>query len=108
MCPRNSDRVRKEIAVYFLSYNLIRASIARSAVINKKIPRQFSFMAAVQLYNEIKVQLTYCVGGILLYIARSCLNAITTISIGAQRRKNQPRAVKRRPKPYPLLTIPTN
>ena len=60
-------------------------------------------MTAVQLYNEIKVQLTFCAGDMLLYIARSSLDAMTAIGIGKQKRKNQPRAVKRRPKAYPLL-----
>ena len=103
---KSADRVRKETAIYFLSYNLIRASIARSAVMNKKTPRQFSFMTAVQLYNEVKVQLAFCAGEMLLYIARSSLDAMTAIDTGKQKRKNQPRAVKRRPKAYPLLKIP--
>ena len=103
---KSADRVRKEIAVYFLSYNLIRANIARSAVINKKIPRQVSYMTAVQLYNEIKVQLTSHTGGILKHIIRSTLDAMVSIDIGKQKRKNQPRVIKRRPKAYPLLTKP--
>ncbi len=61
LCCKSADIVKKEIAVHFLSYNLIRANIARSAIINKKIPRQMSFMTAVQLFNEIKVQLTSCI-----------------------------------------------
>jgi hypothetical protein len=103
---KSADRVRKEIAVYFLSYNLIRASIARSSVMNKKTPRQFSFMTAVQLYNEIKIQLTFRAGKILQHIAKSSLDAMTMIGIGKQKRKKQPRAVKRRPKAYPLLKTP--
>jgi hypothetical protein len=34
------------------------------------------------------------------------LMAIASIAIGQQKRMKQPRAIKRRPKPYPLLTIP--
>ncbi len=33
---KSADMVRKEIAVHFLSYNLIRANIARSAMLTKK------------------------------------------------------------------------
>ena len=34
------------------------------------------------------------------------LKAMASTPIGYQKRKNQPRAIKRRPKPFPLLTIP--
>ena len=106
LCCKSAEMVRKEIAVHLLSYNMIRANIARSAVMNKKTPRQISFMTAVQLFTEIKVQLTSQTGKILDHIIKSILKAMTSIGIGKQKRKNQPRAIKRRPKAYPLLTMP--
>jgi hypothetical protein len=36
----------------------------------------------------------------------SLLKAIASTPIGMQKRGSQPRAIKRRPKPYPLLTTP--
>ena len=103
---KSANMVKKEIAVYFISYNLIRANIARSAVMNKKIPRQISFMTAIQLFNVIKLQLVLATEGSLKYIVKNTLDAMTSIAIGKQKRKNQPRATKRRPKAYPLLTVP--
>jgi len=103
---KTEGMVRKEMAVHFLSYNLIRASIARSAAITKTIPRKFSFMTAVQLFTEITVQLVSQTGKILEHIINSVLKAMTSIGIGKQKRKSQPRAIKRRPKAYPRLTIP--
>jgi len=103
---KSAEMVKKEIAIHFLSYNLIRANIARSAIVNKKIPRQISFMTAVQLFNEIKIQLTLQTGKLLKHIIISALDAMTSIGIGKQKRKNQPRAIKRRPKAYPLLKKP--
>ena len=100
------NMVRKEIAIHFLSYNLIRANIARSAVITKKLPRQIRFMTAVQLFNEIKLQLALLAGDILKHIIKIALESMASITIGKQKRKNQPRAIKRRPKSYPLLTKP--
>jgi len=39
---KSTQMVKKEIAIYFLSYNLIRANIARSAVMTKKTsPNKF-------------------------------------------------------------------
>ncbi len=63
-------------------------------------------MTAVQLFNEIKVQLVSHTGNILRYLVRSSLENMASIVIGKQKRKNQPRAIKRRPKAYPLLTKP--
>ncbi len=103
---KTAEMVRKEIAVHFLSYNLIRANIASSAKIHKKIPRQVSFLTALQIFNEIKLQLISLTGDLLKHIINSSLEAMTTIGIGKQKRKNQPRAIKRRPKPYPLLGVP--
>jgi len=103
---KSADRVKKEIAVHFLSYNLIRANMARSAVMNQKTPRQNSFMTAVQLFNEIKIQLILQSGNILNHIVKSSLDSMASIVTGKQKRKNQPRAIKRRPKSYPLLTKP--
>jgi len=103
---KSAEMVRKEIAVYFLSYNLIRGNIARAAHLHKKIPRELSFMTALQIFNDIKLQLTLKSGNLLEHIISSSLEAMATIGIGKQKRKNQPRAVKRRPKPYPRLTTP--
>ncbi len=45
--------------------------------------------------------------GVLLNNALKALfKAIASTPVGLQKRKNQPRAIKRRPKPYPLLMIP--
>jgi hypothetical protein len=105
---KTPDRVQKEIAVHLLAYNLVRASIARAAAIKHKLPRQLSFMTAVQQLNEGLSQLMLFAGNRLGYIINGLLEAIASIPIGQQKRKPQPRAIKRRPKPYPLLTVPRN
>jgi len=63
-------------------------------------------MTAVQLFGEIKLQAMLLCGPKLKQVIRCVLEAMSSIAIGKQKRKNQPRAVKRRPKPYPLLTVP--
>ena len=62
-------------------------------------------MTAVQLCNEIKLQPILLSGHILKHAIGCVFEAIASIAIGRQKRKKQPRAVKRRPKPYPLLTV---
>lgn len=103
---KSPDLVQKEIAVYFLAYNLVRASIARAAAVKRKNPRLISFMTTVQLLNEGASQLMLLSGQNLKQVIDSLLNAIASIPIGQTKRTPQPRAVKRRPKPYPLLMKP--
>ena len=103
---KSSELVQKEIAVFLLAYNLIRASIARAATVTRKIPRQISFMTAVQLLNEGVLLLMQLSGKNLKQVIDSLLKAIASIPVGQTKRRPQPRAIKRRPKPYPLLTIP--
>lgn len=105
---KTPGRVQKEIAVHLLAYNLVRASIARAAAIKHKLPRQLSFMTAVQQLNVGLPQLMLFAGNRLGHIINGLLEAIASIPIGQQKRKPQPRAIKRRPKPYPLLTVPRN
>ena len=105
---KTPDRVQKEIAVHLLAYNLVRASIARASAIKHKLPRQLSFMTAVQQLNQNLSQLMLFAGDRLDHIVNGLLEAIASIPIGQQKRKPQPRAIKRRPKPYPLLTVPRN
>jgi hypothetical protein len=103
---KSPDMVEKEIAIYFLAYNLIRASLARAAKQFGKIPRLLSFKSAVQLLTQATVQLTYLSAKALKSFSQALLKAMASTPIAQQKRKNQPRAIKRRPKSYPLLTIP--
>ena len=105
---KSPDMVRKEIAVYLLAYNLIRASIARAAKVKKQVPRKISFMTTVQVFNEGILSLIVLSGKGLKYAIDGLLNAIASIPIGQQKRKPEARAVKRRPKPYSLLKQPRN
>jgi hypothetical protein len=63
-------------------------------------------MTTVQLFNEGISQLIVFSGKILKHVINGLLKAIASIPIGQQKWKKQPRAIKRRPKSYPLLTIP--
>jgi hypothetical protein len=93
----------KEMWVYLLSYNLIRMMMARAAAQCGCLPRQLSFKHAVQV----------CVAAI--YAGRlgyrlddeaALLALIAQRRVGNRAGRVEPRAVKRRPKSYPLLTVP--
>ncbi|HFD12995.1 MAG TPA: hypothetical protein ENJ32_11095 [Crenotrichaceae bacterium] len=98
--------VKKEIAVNLLAYNLIRANLARAACLNDKQPRYLSFMAAVQLVRNTASVCITATGLVLNQLISPLLVAIAQTEIGQRTRPNQPRVIKRRPKPYPLMTKP--
>lgn len=103
---KSPDMVKKEIAVYFLAYNIIRGNLAQAAMQHDKVPRQLSFKSAVQLLIQA-FKATLVLAGVLLSKAvQEMVKAMASTAIGQQRRKSQPRAIKRRPKPYPLLMVP--
>ncbi len=94
---------QKEIWIYFLAYNLIRLLMAQSALLADIIPRQLSFKHTLQLWlawsqqgacfeNETHQELLF------ILIAQQ--------KIGNRPGRIEPRAVKRRPKPFSLLTKP--
>lgn len=100
------DSVEKEIAVYLLAYNIIRGKLAQAAILHDKIPRQLSFRSAAQLVTHATKQLIVLTGVLLSNAVQALFKAIASTAVGQQRRKSQPRAIKRSPKSYPLLTIP--
>ena len=105
---KTPNMVRKEIAIHLLAYSIIRGNLAQAASLNEKILRELSFRSAVQLIIQASSQIVGMTGNQLKNALKNLLKAMTSTVIGKQKRKNQPRAVKRRPKPFPLLTTPRN
>jgi hypothetical protein len=103
---KTPEMVQKEIAVHLLAYNIIRGNLAQAAIMHNKIPRQLSFRSAVQLICQATKQMVVLTGKRLPHALLALFKAMASTSIGLQKRKNQPRAIKRRPKPFPLLTVP--
>lgn len=91
----------KEMWVYLLAYNLIRLIMAQSALMADVLPRTLSFKHTLQLWlawsgthNQPDDQDN--ITGLLALVAEQ--------SIGNRPGRMEPRAIKRRPKPYPMLT----
>ncbi len=92
----------KEVWVYLLAYNLIRIMMAEAALFTEQRPRQLSFKHTVQLW------IVWCRSGtgyrdehfdqLLIFIAQQ--------KAGHRPGRIEPRAVKRRNKPFPLLMKP--
>lgn len=91
--------IEKEIWIYFLAYNLVRLLMVNAALLSGSLPRQLSFKHCLQLctayvhkefHNHLKAKAC-----LLIYIGQR--------TVGSRPGRVEPRAIKRRPKPYPLL-----
>lgn len=90
----------KEMWIYFLAYNLIRSLMLTSALYNKLNPRQISFKHTLQLLESYKFfnhKMIYS-SKLLLLIGKNI--------IGNRGGRIEPRAMKKRNTPLPLLMIP--
>jgi hypothetical protein len=93
----------KEIWVYLLAYNLIRLMMAQAAQLAQCLPRQLSFKHTVQLWIAWDHHRPDTGNNDTL---RTLFVLIAQQRVGDRPGRIEPRAVKRRPKPYPLLTKP--
>ena len=84
---KSADIVEKGIAIYFLAYNLIRASLVRAAKQFAKIPRVLSFRSAVQLFTQGSSQLGFLSGKALLLFSQAIFKAIASTPIAQQKCK---------------------
>jgi hypothetical protein len=100
---KSPEMVEKEMWVYFLAYNLIRLVIAQSASLMDILPRQISFKHSLQIWQAYRQR--QAITEDLEHIKALCV-LIAQIMVGHRPGRIEPRAVKRRPKPYSLLTRP--
>ena len=103
---KTPDMVTKEIAVYLLGYNLIRAVMARAAVRAHLVPRQLSFKGALQLWSAFADGLRRASSTPGCILREHLWAGITQLQVGQRPGRHEPRAIKRRPKPTPLLRVP--
>jgi len=93
----------KEMWVYFLAYNLIRLLMAEAALQANVLPRELSFKHTLQIWVSWSRR---------QFLSNAKENTavlfllITQIRVGKRPGRIEPRAVKRRPKPYPRLQKP--
>lgn len=97
---RTPAMAQKEIWVYLLAYNLIRLLMAQSALLTDLLPRQLSFKHTLQIWIAWRQSGTGSdddkLAGLFILIAQQ--------QVGNRPGRIEPRAVKRRSKPFPLLT----
>ncbi|EPK5023507.1 TPA: IS4 family transposase [Pseudomonas aeruginosa] len=90
----------KELWVYLLAHNLIRLLMVQSALMADCLPRELSFKHSLQLWLAWRQfdgpDMDESLQRLLILIAQQ--------RVGRRPGRVEPRALKRRSKPYPLLT----
>ncbi len=100
---KTADMCEKEMWVYMLAYNLIRLLMAEAALKAGISPRELSFKHTLQMWvtwnqRQFLSDKKEDTVGLFLLIAQ--------IKVGKRPGRIEPRAVKKRPKPYPRLQKP--
>jgi hypothetical protein len=93
----------KEFWIYLLAYNLIRLLMAQAALQAEALPRQLSFKHTLQIWAAWNQRQFLSEPGedtATLFIL------IAQVRVADRPGRVEPRAVKRRPKPYPRLNKP--
>jgi hypothetical protein len=93
----------KEIWVYLLAYNLIRLMMAQAALLAHRLPRQLSFKHTVQIWIAWTQHANQIADGDKL---DGLFALIAQQRVGNRPGRIEPRSLKRRHKPYPMLTKP--
>ena len=96
----------KEIWTCLLAHNLIRQRILQAALLAKLSPRQISITAAMQKIAASWQAILLCAEERVRTMIETHLRDLATHRVGDRPDRVEPRAVKRRPKPHPLLTKP--
>ena len=102
---KSPEMVRQEIGMYLLAYNLIRGTMAKAARVEQVGPRRLSFKGALHTVRAFEEGHLYEASRIAADLPR-LLELIGQKRVGDRPDRYEPRAVKRRPKPHPLLRMP--
>ena len=100
------EMVRKELWVYVLAYNVIRAVMVRAALHAGLGPRELSFTGALQALNGFVPTFVLAEEAVQRILLDALWVSVAAHRVGKRPNRVEPRAVKRRPKAHKLLRVP--
>lgn len=100
--------IRRELHTHMIAYNIIRALMLRSALTYGAPLCRFSFKGTCDTLRQWAPHLAIVSATPKLYrpLLRSMLQTLANDLVPLRPNRVEPRALKRRPKPYPLLNKP--
>lgn len=102
---KTPEMVRREVWTCLLAYNLIRRTMLQAAEASGVSPRQLSFTAAMQVIAA-SWMIVAVHDSLRTKLAEAQVVRMAGCTVRHRPGRVEPRAVKRRPKPHPLLTKP--
>jgi hypothetical protein len=100
---KTPEMAQKELWVYLLAYNLIRVLMAQAAHAAGVQPRELSFKHTVQIWTAWTSQ---TLAALATRHHLELFRLIAQLRVANRPKRVEPRARKRRPKPFPWLKIP--
>lgn len=100
---KSAPMIEKEIWVHLLAYNLIRLLMAQAAIEAGVTPRELSFKHTVQLWTHWVLLHAVTEGE---WQHETLFLLIAQVRVGNRPGRREPRARRRRPKPYQWLKVP--
>jgi hypothetical protein len=102
---KSPEMVRKEMWTCLLAYNLIRQKMLQSALQKGVSPRSLSFANALGVITAAWMVMPLMDKQTQQALLEAELTSIASQQVGNRPGRVEPRAVKRRPKPFRLLTM---
>jgi len=103
---KTPEMVRKEIGAHFLAYNVIRIIMGTACAKHNALPWKISFKGAVQLVHSFMPHFLNSSEEKNKILFAEMMRLIIQNKVGNRPGRVEPRAVKQRPKDFPLLTRP--
>ncbi len=102
---KTPEMVEKEITMHLIVYNCIRSLMIEAADNLDILPRLISFKATIQALRQWQYLLNYSSEN-HMKIRQSLIDVIVDSTLFQRLGRSEPRCVKRRPKPGPLMNQP--
>ena len=102
------DMIRRELHMHLIAYNLIRALMLEAALLHATDLRRLSFKGTCDTLRQWAPHLAFVAAHAALCrrLYRALLRTLAQDLLPLRPNRSEPRAVKRRPKNYHLLTKP--
>lgn len=102
---KQPERVRNELRMHLIAYNLIRRVMAAAALASNQSPWQISFKGTLQTLAHFLPHLHHGPCTLDAWLD-ALLMAVASHQVAGRPDRFEPRVVKRRPKTYPLMMHP--
>ncbi len=99
-------RIQKEFTMHLIAYNLVRALMLEAATRNECDPLRISLAGAIATTRQWAPAMARCAKQNRAKTLEAFFRVIAADTVPLRPNRVQPRARKRRPKNYPLLTKP--